>query len=229
MRYIRIALLVIAICVLSGCTIRSRIPTAVIVEDYLKNKYGIETEYGNPRGGGPTLSMPSTSTFTMIEPASGYEIYVRTINLGENKYYIEDNYLAVKYEKDIENILNSIAAETFGYNNAKIFYEVAEHPLSPNLTLESTLDEIISNDTLLIISDMIVSIDKSDSVMLECFADALISKGISGIFKIVYTDDINLNSINSYIDINSMYSSSDNLQYYILNVNDDTYGIDKVH
>lgn len=141
MKNILLALLIFAAVTVSGigCSLNNNDEVNVneLALEYMEQRYGEKFEYAAPAG----MSYTGTRTFLATCDSFGdRRILVQITDFrDEEKRKIVDNYIAVKYEKEVENFFKNAADDVFG--SSKVFYAASGRALSPDLPAGASLDD----------------------------------------------------------------------------------------
>lgn len=160
---------------------------------YMEQKYGEKFEYSAPYGN----SMTGTHQLLVkCDKFPEQNILVRIENYKREDKIFLDNYLAVKYHDDTTDFLLNCAKQVFG--EATLFYDVAIQGLSPELAVNATFSEFLS-DTRVPLNIMIEA--KSSNFTSESqaqqFAELIAVNGTHYYLSIVIVDDSEYGSYNS--------------------------------
>jgi len=130
--------LVSSIFMLSGCSGRPNLITIGL--EYMENKYGERFEYRGPWGG---MSSRHFTQFLATSNSFPDHLIFVEVNNSENNMIVKDNFLAVKHYNATVELLYHHATTIF--DEAIIHYNVSKHGLSPDLSANATLYEVLAD------------------------------------------------------------------------------------
>lgn len=111
----------------------------VIALEYMEQKYGEEFVYASAWGA------KYTGTYSMMTTCASLKderVLVQAENYKSEDCVIKDNYIAVKYKQETVAFLRDCAEAAFA--SAEIHYDVREASLSPELSVDATLEDFLS-------------------------------------------------------------------------------------
>lgn len=199
-----ICLILFSIMMIGVCGCMNSQKTKMTVDDcinYMAEKYG--------------------ENFTYIEPYSDYQannsmkIIVQSDSMpnsriivvaqvSEDKLYINDNYIAVKYEDSTNAVLSEIARQVYG--DSRVIYSVDDQfYLSNELDSSASLEEYLSFGKNHIKANILISPlhgDEDKEKEIELLCDILKEKKIVCTINLYYcTEQEKYNSLNSYSEM----------------------------
>lgn len=107
--------------------------------EYLEQKYGEKFEYSAPVG----ASYTGTRSFLVTCESFGEKsvlVQIENFMDSENRI-IKDDYLVVKYEDNVRELLGKMADKEFG--ESKIFYNSSGRTIDPTLPADASFEEYL--------------------------------------------------------------------------------------
>ncbi len=164
---------------------------------YLSEKYNEEFEYVNMNT--QTWDKDYTEMILKSKKFSEYSVIVHKDNKTN---IITDNYLAISHNNEIENTIENLANKV--YENIKVFNDPTRIPLSDNIDVNITTDELL---TLLITDITIFIYDENyinKDIDVKTFYEILKDKKYPLNFTLCYVSEdtfvkINRNNYTSFL------------------------------
>ena len=146
---------------------------------HMAQKYGGEFVYAGPWGTG--FVNPAVKQLLVRRAGDDRDILVTLEGAGADRV-IKDNYLAVKYRREMEQLVTDAARESFG--RAKVFYQVFPGVLDPDLSPQADLRTYCTHPSALTCATVAVDQDHFREDMAADFAGRFAAAGIRGKFRV---------------------------------------------
>ena len=143
MRSLKAILLLIAVLILEGCDANvfgfgKRVDYTSFVLDAMRQKYGEAFTYKGPCDMGFNRTW---SIFASSESLPEANALVTLDVLEKNTYDVRDNYLSVKYQGDVEALVQACAGEVF--EQALVYSRVPQRTISPDIPADIGLEDYL--------------------------------------------------------------------------------------
>lgn len=199
-----ICLILCAIMMIGVCGCMNSRKVKISVDDcinYMVEKYGENFTYIEPYSDYQTNDSLKIIVQSDSIPSSRIIVVAQ---VSEDKLYINDNYIAVKYEDSTNAVLSEIAKQVYG--DSRVIYSVDDQfYLSNELDSSASFEEYLSFRGNHIKSNILISPlhdDKNKEKEIELLCDILKEKKIVCTINLYYcTEQEKYNSLSSYSEM----------------------------
>ena len=153
--------------------------------EYMEQKYGEKFEYAYPYGD----SM--TGTHQLLVTCESYPDQLILVSIEnyrtDNKVFL-DNFIAVKYRDETVDFIQTCASQVYG--DSTVFYRVTRWALSPELPVNATFAEFLTDPKARL--NIMLEVKASDYVSVEQtqqFAELLAAYGTEFYVSVVFVND----------------------------------------
>lgn len=180
--------------------------------EYMEQKYGERFEYVTLWG----VSYANKDITQMLVKSSSMpdEILVE-VKKSENEYTFSDNYLAVKFKKEMCESIQLAAGSTF--DKSLVFYDVLIQTLSPKLSADASFEEYSTDALSGISATVVVSSEIFEEPLVKNFAKKISESGIGALIRFVVVDAEQYYSLNS-VNIDEIIGQEKYLYFAVIDI-----------
>ena len=140
--------------IVSGCMFFRTGNKRELAQNHLEQRYGGTFEFFSPFG--VSYANPGVTEMLFRRESTIENILVQVRRLDDGTFEFRDNYFAVKFRQETENFIRSVASRVFNSEDIIVFYEVAKFTLSPNLSVNASFKEYITDSYSLFSATIVI-------------------------------------------------------------------------